>query len=53
MVMTYLALREGGHASDAQMQTVIERLFLPAQDGIVKDDLVGVTLHDVLTKKRN
>jgi hypothetical protein len=52
MVNTYLALREGGHAMEEQMQTVIERLFLPSQDGIVKDDLIGVTMLDAVTKFR-
>lgn len=48
MVNTYLALRQGGHATEAQMQTVIERLFAPSSDGIVKDDLGAVTPMEAL-----
>lgn len=36
---TYLALLQGGHTNEAHMQLVLERLFAPASDGIVKDDL--------------
>ncbi len=43
MVQTYLALREGGHATDSHMQVVLERLFDRAADGIVREDLGPVT----------
>lgn len=46
MVTTYLALREGEHASEQHMSIVLERLFTPAADGIVKDDLGPVTVID-------
>lgn len=39
MVQTYLALREGGHASADHIQIVLERMFAPAADGIVKEDM--------------
>lgn len=51
MVNTYLALREGEHAGKEEMSTVIDRLFLPTQDGIVKDDLVGITIWDSIANK--
>ena len=43
MVNTYLALRKGGHADNNHMQTIIERLFAPSSDGIVKDDIGSTT----------
>ncbi len=48
MVNTYLALREGGHAKEDHMHVVLERLFTPATDGLVKDDLGPVTTADAL-----
>ena len=39
MVETYLALLEGGHANESHMNIVLERMFAPAADGIVKEDL--------------
>ena len=40
-----------GYAMDDHMQTVIERLFAPVADGIVRDDLGEITpLQAVLAK---
>lgn len=55
MVKTFLAFRQGGHADEQHMQIVLERLFVPASDGIVKDDFAPVTALDALqqvTKRR-
>ena len=51
MVTTYLALREGEHATPDHMGIVIERIFAPATDGIVKDDFGPVTFMDALRSK--
>lgn len=48
MVNTYLALRQGEHANEQHMQIVLERLFAPAADGIVKDDLGPVTMVEAV-----
>jgi hypothetical protein len=48
MVNTYLALRQGGHADEGHIQIVLERLFAPATDGIVKEDLGPVTVADAV-----
>ena len=48
MVQTYLALREGGHADETQMQLVIDRLFQRATDGVVREELGPVTIPDAI-----
>ena len=48
MINTYLALRQGGHADEGHMKIVLERLFAPATDGIVKDDFGPVTAVDAI-----
>ena len=48
MVNTYLALRQGGHANEQHMQVALERLFAPATDGMVKEDLGPVTSADAI-----
>jgi hypothetical protein len=53
MVNTYLALRAGEHATTEHMQIVLERLFRPGVDGIVKDDLGPVTASDVVARALN
>jgi hypothetical protein len=40
MVEAYLALRKGGHADENHMAIVLERLFAPGSDGIVKDEFL-------------
>ena len=50
MVNTYLALRKGEHATTEHMEVVLDRLFKPATDGIVKDDFGPVTAADALGK---
>ena len=53
MVETYLALRDGGQAGEESINIVLERLFAPAGDGIVKDDLGPTTILDVLKSARS
>jgi hypothetical protein len=50
MVNTYLALRAGEHTTTEHMEVVLDRLFKPATDGIVKDDFGPVTAADALGK---
>lgn len=38
MALTYLALREGGHAEKDQMDLVLTQLFAPTKDGLVRDE---------------
>ena len=50
MVNTYLALADGGHAKEANMVALYNRLFAPAADGIVKDDLGSIGVGDYLQR---
>ena len=50
MVNTYLALRAGEHTTAEHMAVILDRLFKPAADGIVKDDFGPVTAADALGK---
>lgn len=51
MVQTYLSLLEGDHlASKDDRQLILQALFRPASDGIVKDEGVPFSLAEVLTR---
>jgi hypothetical protein len=52
MVKTYLSLIEGqGIASDGHRQLILQALFRPAADGIVKDEGIPPTVLELLTRK--
>lgn len=51
MIQTYLALAERGHNKDEFMGALINRLFAPASDGVVKDDLGSVGPVDYFVKQ--
>ena len=36
---TYLALLKGGHATTEHETVILQSLFRPTQDGIIKDDI--------------
>lgn len=42
MTQTYLALAENGHAKEEFLGSLLNRLFAPASDGVVKDDFGSV-----------
>ena len=50
MIETYLALAEKGHAKEEFLGALMGRLFLPASDGIVRDDLGSVGPIDLASK---
>lgn len=51
MVQTYLSLLEGDHlASKEDRHLILQALFRPASDGIVKDEGVPFSLAEVLTR---
>lgn len=51
MVQTYLSLLEGDHlTSKEDRQLILQALFRPAADGIVKDEGVPFSLAEVLTR---
>jgi Family of unknown function (DUF6161) len=51
MVQTYLSLLEGDHlASKEDRQLILQALFRPATDGIVKDEGVPFSLAEALTR---
>lgn len=51
MVQTYLSLLEGDHlTSKEDRQLVLQALFRPASDGIVKDEGVPFSLAEALTR---
>lgn len=51
MVQTYLSLLEGDHlTSKEDRQLILQALFRPASDGIVKDEGVPFSLAEVLTR---
>jgi hypothetical protein len=51
MVQTYLSLLEGDHlASKEDRQLILQALFRPAADGIVKDEGVPFSLAEALTR---
>lgn len=51
MVQTYLSLLEGDHlASKEDRQLILQALFRPAADGIVKDEGVPFSLAEILTR---
>ena len=51
MTQTYLALAEKGHAKDEFLGALLGRLFAPASDGVVKDDLGPVVPLDALANR--
>lgn len=51
MIQTYLALSERGHNREEFMGALMGRLFAPASDGVVKDDLGSIGPIDYLTGK--
>lgn len=51
MVQTYLSLLEGDHlTSKEDRQLILQALFRPAADGIVKDEGVPLSLAEMLTR---
>ncbi|MEI2431626.1 DUF6161 domain-containing protein [Lysobacter yananisis] len=53
MLKTYLSLIEGGQLkADAERQLILNALFRPASDGIVKDEGVPPSFLDILTKTK-
>ena len=51
MARTYLSLLEGDRlASKEDRQLILQALFRPASDGIVKDEGVPFSLAEVLTR---
>lgn len=50
MVKTYLALAEGGHASEAERGLVLASLFRPSTS--VADDAAPASLFDLITKQK-
>lgn len=53
MTETYLSLAERGHAREELLGALFARLFSPASDGIVRDDLGAVSPFDAMTKVLN
>lgn len=52
MVQTYLSLMEGEHlASRKDRQLILQALFRPASDGLVKDEGVPFSLAEVITRQ--
>lgn len=52
MVQTYLSLMEGEHlASRSDRQLILQALFRPASDGLVKDEGVPFSLAEVITRQ--
>jgi hypothetical protein len=51
MVQTYLALIEGGKLTNGEdRQLILQALFRPASDGIVKDEGIPASFFEVLTR---
>lgn len=50
MIQTYLALAEKGHAKEEFLGALLTRLFSPATDGIVRDDLGAIGPIDLASK---
>jgi hypothetical protein len=50
MIQTYLALAEKGHAKEEFLGALLSRLFSPASDGIVRDDLGSIGPIDLASK---
>ncbi len=51
MVQTYLSLTEGDHlASKEDRQLILQVLFRPAADGIVKDEGMPFSLAEAFTR---
>lgn len=50
MIETYLALAEKGHAKEEFLGALMSRLFMPASDGIVRDDLGSIGPIDLASK---
>ena len=52
MVKTYLSLLEGEHlSSDEGRQLILQALFRPASDGIVKDEGLPPSAFEFLTRQ--
>lgn len=51
MIQTYLALAIRGHAKEEHMEALIQRLFKPASDGVVRDDLGSINGLDATLSK--
>ena len=53
MVKTYLSLAEGGRVESAEdRQIILQSLFRPASNGLVKDEGVPLSFAEVLTRTR-
>ena len=51
MVKTYLSLLEGDRLSSAEdRQLILQALFRPASDGIVKDEGIPASFFELLTR---
>lgn len=53
MIQTYLALAEKGHAKEEFLGALLNRLFTPATDGIVRDDLGSIGPIDLASRLTN
>jgi len=52
MLQTYLAIiREGSEFAPEEKKLILERLFLPASDGLVRDDAAPPMLLELLSRK--
>ncbi|NBZ89423.1 hypothetical protein GV832_17690 [Rhodobacteraceae bacterium CYK-10] len=51
VIKTYLALAEKGHAKEEFLAGLMNRLFAPASDGVVKDDLGSVGPIDAVVRQ--
>ncbi|WP_411890846.1 DUF6161 domain-containing protein [Yoonia sp. SDW83-1] len=51
MTETYLALAEKGHNKEEFMGALVNRLFAPASDGVVKDDFGSVSPLEAFSRK--
>lgn len=50
MIQTYLSLAQQGHAKEEFLGALLQRLFSPSTDGIVKSDLGSVGIIGAVTK---
>ncbi len=51
MIKTYLAFAKRDHAKEEHMQFLIQRLFAPASDGVVKDEFGSLGPADWISSK--
>ncbi|MCK4861241.1 MAG: hypothetical protein KAS85_04945 [Rhodobacteraceae bacterium] len=51
MIQTYLSMAQKGHAKEEFLGALLYRLFSPASDGVVKDDLNSISVMDAFINK--